>query len=149
MNIFEALRESHEKQRSFARALIATHGDTPKRKEAYQALKDELAAHATAEDRHLYIPLMSDDVGLDISRHALHEHHEMDELLEELNEMPMSSPGWLAKAKKLSETVHHHLKEEETKFFQQAGKILSESQKKQLGNAYLKEYQKYLNGHKQ
>lgn len=149
MNIFEALRDSHERQRSFAKALITTHGDCPERKEAYQALKDELAAHATAEDRHLYIPLMGDDVGLDISRHALHEHHEMDELLEELDETPMSSPAWLAAAKKLSEKVHHHLKEEETKFFQQAGKILSESQKKQLGASYLKEYQKYLNGHKQ
>lgn len=149
MNIFEALRDSHERQRSFAKALIATHGDSAERRDAYQVLKQELAAHATAEDRHLYIPLMADDVGLDISRHALHEHHEMDELIEDLDEMPMSSPAWLVTAKKLSEKVHHHLKEEETKFFQQAGKILSDSQKTQLGRAYLREYQKYLDGHKQ
>lgn len=149
MNIFEALRDSHERQRSLAKALIVTHGDCPERKSTYQALKDELAAHATAEDRHLYIPLMGDDVGLDISRHALHEHHELDELIEDLDETPMSSASWLVTAKKLSEKVHHHLKEEETKFFQQAGKILSESQKKQLGTAYLKEYKKYLNGDKQ
>ncbi len=52
----------------------------------------------------------------------------------------MSSPSWLATAKQLSEKVHHHLKEEEHKFFQQAGKILKDSEKETLGNKYLKEY---------
>ncbi|TYO21574.1 hemerythrin domain-containing protein, partial [Acinetobacter baumannii] len=51
--------------------------------------------------------------------------------------------SWLATAKQLSEKVHHHLKEEEHKFFQQAGKILKDSEKETLGNKYLKEYKKY------
>ena len=91
----------------------------------------------------LYIPLMFDDVGLDITRHALAEHHEMDELVEKLEETEMSSPSWLATAKQLSETVHHHLEEEEHKFFQQAGKILADKEKETLGKKYLAEYRKY------
>ena len=122
MNIFEALRESHENQRNLSEQLIQTHGLTEERKELFDALKNELYAHSVAEDRYLYIPLMFDDVGLDITRHALSEHHEMDELVEQLEKTDMSSPSWLATAKQLSEKVHHHLKEEEHKFFQQAGK---------------------------
>ena len=34
---------------------------------------------------------MFDDVGLDITRHALSEHHEMDELVEQLEQTDMSS----------------------------------------------------------
>ena len=83
-----------------------------------------------------------DDVGLDITRHALSEHHEMDELVEKLEETDMSNPSWLATAKQLSEKVHHHLKEEEHKFFQQAGKILEDDEKEKLGKKYLTEYQK-------
>ena len=89
------------------------------------------------------IPLMFNDVGLDITRHALAEHHEMDELVEKLEETDMSNPGWLAIAKQLSEKVHHHLKEEEHKFFQQAGKILEDAEKETLAKKYLAEYHKY------
>ncbi|ENW05827.1 MULTISPECIES: hemerythrin domain-containing protein [Acinetobacter] len=145
MNIFEALRESHELQRSLANSLIETSGASEDRKELFDLLKNELYAHSVAEDRYLYIPLMFNDVGLDITRHALAEHHEMDELVEQLEETDMSSPSWIATAKQLSEKVHHHLKEEEHKFFQQAGKILEESEKEKLGKKYLAEYQKYKN----
>lgn len=144
MNIFEALRESHERQRTYAKALIRTSGDTPERVEAYKQLKSELQAHETAEERHFYIPLMEFDNGVDLSRHAIAEHHEMDEMMEALDETEMSSPAWLAVAKKLSEKVHHHLEEEEQKFFQMAGKLLSEKQKEQLAGEYEKEFNAQL-----
>lgn len=144
MNIFEALRESHERQRTYAKALIKTSGDTPERVEAYQQLKSELQAHETAEERHFYIPLMEFDNGVDLSRHAIAEHHEMDEMMETLDETEMSSPAWLATAKKLSEKVHHHLKEEEQKFFQMAGKLLDDKQKEALAGQYEKEYKAQL-----
>ena len=144
MNIFEALRESHDRQRTYADALIKTSGDTPERAEAYKQLKSELQAHETAEERHFYIPLMEFDNGVDLSRHAISEHHEMDEMMEELDETEMSSPAWLATAKKLAEKVHHHLKEEEQKFFQIAGKLLDDKQKETLAGQYEKEYKAQL-----
>ncbi|CAI8887871.1 hypothetical protein D3C76_338280 [compost metagenome] len=144
MNIFEALRESHERQRTYAKALIHTSGDTPERVEAYKQLKSELQAHATAEERHFYIPLMEVDNGIDLSRHGIAEHHEMDEMMEELDDTEMSSPAWLVTAKKLSEKVHHHLEEEEQKFFQMAGKLLNDKQKESLAGQYEKEYKAQL-----
>src|SRR5471030_1949267 len=144
MNIFEALRESHDRQRSYAGALIQTSGDTPERTEAYKRLKSELQAHETAEERYFYIPLMEFDNGVDLSRHAISEHHEMDEMMETLDETQMSDPTWLVTAKKLSEKVHHHLKEEEQKFFQMAGKLLDEKQKESLAGQYEKEYKAQL-----
>jgi hypothetical protein len=144
VNIFEALRESHERQRGYADALINTSGDTPERVEAYKQLKSELQAHETAEERHFYIPLMEFDNGVDLSRHAIAEHHEMDEMMEELDATEMSSPAWLATAKKLAEKVHHHLKEEEQKFFQMAGKLLDDKQKETLAGQYEKEYKAQL-----
>ncbi|MDY6449367.1 hemerythrin domain-containing protein [Acinetobacter faecalis] len=148
MNIFEALRESHNKQRDIAEKLIQTSGDTEERRALFDQFKNELFAHAVAEDRYFYIPLMMTDSGLNITRHALAEHHEMDELLEQLTETDFSNTGWLAVAKKLSETVLHHLEEEEHSFFQQAGKILDDKQKETLAKKYLTEYKKYLKADK-
>jgi hypothetical protein len=144
VNIFEALRESHDRQRRYADALIQTRGETPERVEAYKRLKSELQAHETAEERHFYMPLMEFDNGVDLSRHAISEHHEMDEMMETLDATEMSSPSWLATAKKLSEKVHHHLKEEEQKFFQMAGKLLDDQQKETLAGQYQKEYKAQL-----
>ena len=143
MNIFEALRESHVIQRNLAEQLLSTSGDAPERRELFGRLKNELFAHAVAEDRYFYIPLMMTDSGLNITHHALAEHHKMDELLEQLTETAFSNPSWLAIAKKLSETVHHHLQEEEHGFFQQAGKILADTQKITLAEQYQREYRKY------
>ena len=143
MNIFDALRESHEKQRDLSEKLIETSGDSKERRALFELLKNELFAHAVGEDRYFYIPLMMTDSGLNITRHALAEHHKMDELLEQLTEMELSNPSWLAVAKKLFDTVHHHLQEEEHGFFQQAGKILSAEQKESLAQQYLAEYKKY------
>ena len=143
MNIFEALRASHEIQRELSEKLIQTSGNTEERRKLFELLKNELFAHAVGEDRYFYIPLMMTDSGLNITRHALSEHHEIDELLEQLTETDMSNHGWLAVAKKLSEKVHHHLQEEEHGFFQQAGKILEDEQKESLAKQYLTEYNKY------
>ena len=149
MNVFEALRASHDIHRELSEKLVQTSGDSAERRELFDLLKNELFAHAIAEDRYFYIPLMMTDSGLNITRHALSEHHEIDELLEQLTETEFNNPGWLAIAKKLCELVHHHLKEEEHGFFQQAGKILSESEKTSLAQQYLAEYKKYKRADKE
>lgn len=139
MTIFAAIRESHDLQRDLCRKLCASRGDAQVRELLFVQLKVELMAHAAAEERHLYVPLLLHDGGLDASRHALHEHHEIDELLAELSVRDKMRPGWLAGAKALSFQVRHHLKEEESKFFQLGGRLLSSAKKTQLANRYRRE----------
>src|SRR5690554_2406626 len=144
MTIFEALRMSHDKQRKYVDAVLRTSGDTQERVEAYQQLKEELYAHETAEERYFYIPLMAHENGVDLSRHAIAEHNEMDELVEKLDEIEMSSSAWLNTARALGVKVLHHLEEEEQKFFQMAGKLLTEQQKSELAEQYNDEYDELL-----
>jgi oligoendopeptidase F len=58
-------------------------------------------------------------------------------LCEQISVRDKQNASWLKTAKELSEVVHHHLKEEEKKFFQLAGKLLTESQKVSLARRYL------------
>lgn len=140
MNIFEALRQSHDTQREIGTQLIQTKGASEQRTELFKQYKLELSAHETAEERYFYVPLLMDDNGVDLTRHALAEHHKIDELIEQLEETEQHSPTWLVYAKKLVEEVHHHLEEEEQRFFQMAGKILTDKQKENLAKKYLKEF---------
>lgn len=141
-NIYEALRESHEVQRSLCRRLLRARPGDGRREELFRELRIELAAHAAAEERYLYAPILMDDMGLDPSRHALAEHHEIDECVDDLAKADTDGDSWLERARKLSEEVHHHLKEEEKKFFQVSGKILTDTQKTRLARQYRKDYER-------
>lgn len=134
--IFEALREDHDVQRRLVELLCKTHGDSDGRQQLFERLKDALQRHAAAEERHFYAPLMHHDQTQSLSRHSVAEHHELDEMLEQLSKTEMSAPHWLTKAKTLHERLSHHLDEEEHGFFQVAGKVLSESQKTELASGY-------------
>ena len=138
MNIFEQIRKDHETQRTLIDLLVKTDGASEGREELYEKLKKELQVHADAEERYFYRPLMEADLTQDQARHSVAEHQEIDELIEQLDNTEMSSPGWLPTAKKLKESVLHHLDEEEHQVFQMAGKVLSEEQKSQLAQSYRK-----------
>lgn len=144
MNIFEALREDHDKQRTLLDKLVRTSGDSKQRDVIFKALKNELQIHADAEERHFYIPLIDSDKTQEKSRHGIAEHHEIDELIAELEKTEYASSAWLKIAKNLKEKVVHHLEEEEHAIFQMAGKVLSEKLKKSLA----KEYVMYMNEHR-
>ncbi|WP_313644024.1 hemerythrin domain-containing protein [Stenotrophomonas sp.] len=140
--LYDALRESHERQRSLCRKLLRSPPHTQRRLELFTELRVELAAHAAAEERFLYAPILMHDAGLDASRHALHEHHEIDEIIADMRVAEKLGAGWMAKARKLSEKVHHHLREEERKFFQISGKILSATRKHRLAAQYRKDFER-------
>ena len=139
MTIFEALRADHDEQRTLLELLGKTHGDSEGRDERFEKVKTELSAHAAAEERALYIPMMEVDLTQEKARHSVAEHHEIDELLETLEETDFSSSAWLSTAKKLQHLVTHHLDEEEQEVFQLAGRALPEQQKTSLARTYQKE----------
>nr|WP_284047385.1 hemerythrin domain-containing protein [Guyparkeria hydrothermalis] len=139
VNIFEALREDHDVQRDLLDQLTQTHGDSERRAKLLQATRDALVHHENAEEQYFYVPLMQADLTQEQARHSIAEHHEIDEILETLEHTAPSSPAWLTHAKTLREKVLHHLEEEEHQVFQQAGKVLDDTEKQELATRYRRE----------
>ncbi|WP_426687992.1 hemerythrin domain-containing protein [Rhodanobacter ginsengiterrae] len=140
-NIFEALRESHQIQRSLMRKLkLSKVGE--RRIDVFTRLRIELAAHEAAEERYLYAPMLMDDRGLAPSRDALADHHKMDMIVADLQTPDHAGSSWMANVRKLSRELHHHLREEEKIFFQLAGRILDERAKLSLAGKYRGDYQR-------
>jgi len=140
MNIFEALRVSHQTQRELSARLLASDAGSPEMQRIFLELKRELLAHETAEERCFYVPLFEHDATVDAARHAISEHHQMDEMVESLEKMNHDSAQWRDCAGKLCDKIEHHLTEEEHKFFQEAGKVLTEAQKTTLAKQYEAEF---------
>ena len=144
-NIYDELRASHAKQRRLCSSIVRRLAKSSAKREAlFRQLRIELAAHAAAEERYLYVPILMYDMGLNSARHALAEHHDMDELVEDLQALDSAGEAWGIKAGELVHKVRHHLKEEETKFFQVSGKLLSATRKERLAQQYRKDYERML-----
>lgn len=141
-SIYDVLRESHEIQRAVFRKLLRSKPGSQERLDLFRQARHELAAHEAAEERYLYAPMLMHDTGLSASRHALHEHHRIDELVEHLQALDPAGDAWIGRARALSHEVHHHLREEERKFFQTSGKLLSDAQKLRLAGRYRRDYQR-------
>lgn len=137
MNIYQSIEQDHHIQRQLADQLLETSGDSQRRRELFNQLKNELAAHADAEERYFYVPLIKIDATQDHARHGIAEHHELDELVEQLEQTDPSSPAWLKYAKDLAHKVKHHLAEEEQDYFPVVKDILSDEKAQTLGDEYL------------
>ena len=78
------------------------------------------------------------------ARHSVSEHKEIDDFLGELNDMDMSSPGWLVKFKEMRHRYEHHIDEEEEEMFPAAAEELSAAEEERLGNLFEKRKPKEL-----
>ncbi len=136
MKIYEAIRNDHDIQRALLDKLTQTSGDTKERTQIFKELRMELELHANAEEHHFYKPLIPVDMMQEHARHGIAEHHEIDELIEQLEKTEKDSSAWLKIAKDLKEKVEHHLEDEEHTFFQLSGKVLTEKEKNELGTKY-------------
>jgi Hemerythrin HHE cation binding domain len=115
--IFGSLVDDHDTHRLLLAKLAATTGASPERKALFEELTFELKGHASAEEQALWstvlrIPAITVD-----GRHAVAEHKEIDDLLNDLATTDFASSGWLNKFHKVQEEYLHHIKEEEQELF--------------------------------
>jgi len=136
ITIFEALRADHDAQRTLIDVLVETQGDSDGRNELFAKLRRELSAHAGAEERYFYVPLMERDLTQEAARHSVAEHKELDDFIEQLEGYDMAGSQWIQTARELRERLLHHLKEEEVEVFPVAGKALSDREKLELASQY-------------
>ena len=122
--IYEAIEADHKHHRELLDKLSETSGDSPERRKMWEEFYYDVKSHAAAEEETFYSKLIAQPMGQDDARHSVHEHQELDDIMEELNDMDMSSPGWLTRFKTLKHDYEHHMEEEEDEIFAKARKVL-------------------------
>ncbi|WP_306253123.1 hemerythrin domain-containing protein [Parvularcula sp. IMCC14364] len=132
MKIYERLKDDHNYQRELGEKIVDTQGDTSERHALWTEYKTELESHAMAEEQVFYSDMMSEDDLTKKARHSVAEHKELSDMIREIDDMDMSSPGWLMKFKQLKDCVEHHVAEEEKEVFPETRKEFSEAQEKQM-----------------
>lgn len=124
--IYQTLKSDHDKHRALLAKLAETEGDSEERRKLWKTFYYDVGGHAAAEEESFYSPLMEDSDGQSEGRHSVAEHKELDDIIQELDEMDMSSPGWLTRFKTLRHDYEHHIEEEEEDIFPVAKKVIGE-----------------------
>ncbi|WP_111735164.1 hemerythrin domain-containing protein [Roseovarius amoyensis] len=137
-SIYDAIQEDHQRHRSLLKEIADTSGDSKARRKAWATFYQDVKSHAAAEEETFYSKLMSKTWGQDAARHSVHEHQQMDDILEELNDKDMSSPGWLQRFETLRHDYEHHIDEEEDEVFTRAREVIGAEENDAFGDRFLK-----------
>jgi len=137
-SIYDAIRKDHDRHRALLNRIAETEGASEARQQAWDEFYHDVKSHAAAEEETFYAKLMEQTWGQDSARHSVHEHAEMDEILEELRETDMASPGWITRFKTLKHDYEHHMDEEEEDVFGRAKEVIGQEENDAYGEKFLK-----------
>ena len=135
MNVFELLKQDHQKVSNIFEQLESSDGiASSQRQTLFTQLKQELDIHAHVEETILYPILKQASETREITVEAYEEHQEVKDLLAELEAMPIDDAEWNDTLLELKSNVEHHVDEEENELFERARTVLSQEQIDDIGN---------------
>lgn len=134
--IFDRLKEDHDKHRDLLERLSDNRTDTDERLSLFAELTRELKGHAAAEEQALYSTMMRKPPTTDDTRHSVAEHHEIDEMLNDLAATEAGSDTWQEKFDELKERYLHHIEEEEEDHFPEFGEYLTAEDERYMSEVF-------------
>ncbi|MCL3881291.1 hemerythrin domain-containing protein [Marivita sp. GX14005] len=136
--IYDAIKKDHDEHRELLSTIADSSREKSERKKAWEQFYRDVKTHAAAEEETFYSKLISKTWGQDAARHSVHEHQQLDDMLEELNGKEIDSNGWSDTFDKLKHDYEHHIDEEEDEVFGRAREVIDESEIEGYGNRFLK-----------
>ena len=134
-NAIEMLKEDHRK----VKKLLEQGDDTTEnavktRTELLEKIKAEMKAHETLEEEIFYPALQQHEKAKEVVLEGYEEHHVVNQILGELNDVSVEDERWAAKFSVMKENIEHHIEEEEDDMFKKAKQIFSDDELDELGD---------------
>jgi hemerythrin-like domain-containing protein len=134
MDAISLLEEDHRKMKKLLSELESTTERGVKtREDLFATVKDELTVHETIEEEIFYPALKEHPKTKEIALEAYEEHHVVDMVMAEIEDVPSDDETWGAKFKVMKENIEHHIEEEENEMFKQARQVFEEDELEALG----------------
>jgi len=128
------LKADHDKVKKLLSELeTTTERGVKTRAELFSTIKGELTVHEIIEEEIFYPELKAHPKAKDIVLEGFQEHHVVDLLMKELEELDVTDETWGAKAKVMQENIEHHIEEEEGEMFKTARSVFDKAELDDLG----------------
>ena len=134
MDALRLLTDDHDKMRKLLDELeTTTERGVKTREELFSKIKGELTIHEIIEEEIFYPELKAHPNAKDIVLEGYEEHHVVDTLMKELEELDVTDASWGAKAVVMKENIEHHIEEEEGEMFTKARQAFDREELVDLG----------------
>jgi hemerythrin superfamily protein len=135
MDATTLLRKDHDAVRQLFRDFVAAGNDTDARRSLYRHIRQELQTHSRVEEQVFYPAVMRlrADPAREAVRDALEDHHIVDGLLAELDQLEPEDVQYGEKMRTLQQNVERHIVSEEEALFTQARIHLTDERLERLG----------------
>lgn len=128
MDIYTFIRNDHMNAReAISRINMLEQHQHSRRMELFRELKESLISHNEAEAATFYTALSVVPELKEQIRHSEKEHHEVDEMLEDLSDPGLNPNEWKMKFEEFQRALFNHIAEEEGKVFYQAQQLIPHS----------------------
>ena len=137
MEIYDVLRKDHKAVAAlFEQIEMTTERALKGRKDLFASLRDQLLAHAHAEQDAFYKPLLArveeTREDRDLLLEAFEEHRVLELVFGDIDGCPVDDERWLSKVTVLREIVEHHVEEEERELFALAREHFSKEESEEI-----------------
>ena len=134
MDAIALLKADHDKVKKLLSELeTTTERGVKTRAELFSTIKGELTVHEIIEEEIFYPELKAHPKAKDIVLEGFQEHHVVDLLMKELEELDVTDETWGAKAIVMKENIEHHIEEEEGEMFKTARSVFDKAELDDLG----------------
>lgn len=136
MEATSLLMRDHEAVRRLFRAFGEAGSDVDARRLLYRHIRQELQTHSRVEEHVFYPAVMRlrAEPAREAVRDALEEHHVVDGLLAELDQLEPEDARYGEKMRVLQQSVERHIAAEEDALFSQARIHLTDERLERLGH---------------
>ena len=135
MDAIALLKADHDKVKKLLTDLESTTERGVKtRADLFSRIKGELTVHEVIEEEIFYPELKAHPKAKDIVLEGFQEHHVVDLLMGELEQLDVADESWGAKAIVMKENVEHHIEEEEGEMFKTARQVFDAAELRDLGD---------------
>jgi hemerythrin-like domain-containing protein len=134
MDAITMLKADHDKVKKLLAELEpTTERGVKTRSELFATIKGELTIHEVIEEEIFYPALKAHPKAKDIVLEGYQEHHVVDLLMGELEDLDVADETWGAKALVMKENIEHHIEEEEGEMFPKARQVFDRQELEDLG----------------
>ena len=135
MDAIALLKADHDKVKKLLNELeTTTERGVKTRSELFATIKGELTVHEIIEEEIFYPELKAHPKARDIVLEGFEEHHVVDVLMGELEQLDVTDESWGAKAIVMKENIEHHIEEEEGEMFAKARQVFDRDELNDLGD---------------
>jgi hypothetical protein len=134
MDAMELLKHDHEQVKKLLEQIDSTTERGVKtREELFTRFKSEMTVHERIEEEIFYPRLTEQAKTKEIALEGYEEHHVVDMVMAELDDVPFDDETWGAKFTVMKENIEHHVEEEEGEMFKLARQALEKEELTELG----------------